>query len=188
MLLTRSPLVYPRKGLTVRLACVKHAASVRPEPGSNSPLKTFQHPPTTRPAGKHCQQKEDTDKQKQPKLAESINQSQRKNRDTTTKGHADGVKTRQTTQPPKRPHCSVHQKIGIDLKHAVEFSSFGYTPRQPRQKTCPDQPQGNSTNPTPQISTLSKQHFEPDRIELFGRRSDLTDFTLSYSPRQIHRI
>ena len=28
------------KGLTVRLACVKHAASVRPEPGSNSPQKT----------------------------------------------------------------------------------------------------------------------------------------------------
>ena len=28
------------KGLSVRLACVKHAASVRPEPGSNSPTKT----------------------------------------------------------------------------------------------------------------------------------------------------
>jgi len=41
-------------------------------------LKTFQHPPTQKLAGKHCQQKEDTDKQKQPKLAESINQSQRK--------------------------------------------------------------------------------------------------------------
>ena len=41
VLLTRSPLVYPRKGLTVRLACVKHAASVRPEPGSNSPTKTL---------------------------------------------------------------------------------------------------------------------------------------------------
>src|SRR3954447_20221329 len=27
------------KGLTVRLACVKHAASVRPEPESNSPNK-----------------------------------------------------------------------------------------------------------------------------------------------------
>ena len=40
VLLTRSPLVYPRRGLTVRLACVKHAASVRPEPGSNSPTKT----------------------------------------------------------------------------------------------------------------------------------------------------
>src|SRR4051812_7147129 len=28
------------KGLTARLACVKRAASVRPEPGSNSPTKT----------------------------------------------------------------------------------------------------------------------------------------------------
>lgn len=39
VLLTRSPLEYPRKGLSVRLACVKHAASVRPEPESNSPNK-----------------------------------------------------------------------------------------------------------------------------------------------------
>src|SRR5690606_2064568 len=35
----RSPLEHPRRGLSVRLACVKHAASVRPEPGSNSPNK-----------------------------------------------------------------------------------------------------------------------------------------------------
>jgi hypothetical protein len=40
VLLTRSPLEYPRRGLSARLACVKHAASVRPEPGSNSPTKT----------------------------------------------------------------------------------------------------------------------------------------------------
>src|ERR671921_2815346 len=40
VLLTRSPLEYHRSGLSARLACVKHAASVRPEPGSNSPLKT----------------------------------------------------------------------------------------------------------------------------------------------------
>src|SRR3954463_7112470 len=38
VLLTRSPLIPHRSGFTVRLACVKHAASVRPEPGSNSPL------------------------------------------------------------------------------------------------------------------------------------------------------
>ena len=40
MLLTRSPLITQEQALevTVRLACVKHAASVRPEPGSNSPL------------------------------------------------------------------------------------------------------------------------------------------------------
>ena len=44
VLLTRSPLEYPRKGLSVRLACVKHAASVRPEPESNSPNKNDSHP------------------------------------------------------------------------------------------------------------------------------------------------
>ena len=49
MLLTRSPLEHPRKGLSARLACVKHAASVRPEPGSNSPTKTL----TTNTTNKH---------------------------------------------------------------------------------------------------------------------------------------
>ena len=42
-LLTRSPLGHLRtntKGL-VRLACIRHAASVHPEPGSNSPQKIF---------------------------------------------------------------------------------------------------------------------------------------------------
>src|SRR5690606_1868408 len=32
------------KGLSARLPCVKHAASVRPEPGSNSPPKTRENP------------------------------------------------------------------------------------------------------------------------------------------------
>jgi hypothetical protein len=47
VLLTRSPLITQEQALkiTVRLACVKHAASVRPEPGSNSPLMfSSQHP------------------------------------------------------------------------------------------------------------------------------------------------
>ncbi len=44
VLLTRSPLEYPRRGLSARLACVKHAASVRPEPGSNSPLDVYEQP------------------------------------------------------------------------------------------------------------------------------------------------
>ena len=41
VLLTRSPLSPKHKSALdpVRLACVKHAASVRPEPGSNSPNK-----------------------------------------------------------------------------------------------------------------------------------------------------
>ena len=35
-LLTRPPLIIPRREITVRLECVMHAASVHPEPGSNS--------------------------------------------------------------------------------------------------------------------------------------------------------
>ena len=42
MLLSRSPLYTHLKGaLTVRLACVRRAASVHPEPGSNSPFKNL---------------------------------------------------------------------------------------------------------------------------------------------------
>jgi hypothetical protein len=37
VLLRRSPLSAPRRTPTARLACLRHAASVRPEPGSNSP-------------------------------------------------------------------------------------------------------------------------------------------------------
>ena len=45
VLLTRSPL-YSRgcPRFLVRLACVRHAASVRSEPGSNSPVKSFNPP------------------------------------------------------------------------------------------------------------------------------------------------
>ena len=54
MLLTRSPLEHPRRGLSVRLACVKHAASVRPEPGSNSPSNAYNQTPKR----SHSQQRE----------------------------------------------------------------------------------------------------------------------------------
>jgi hypothetical protein len=52
VLLTRSPLGRPQccHWLNlVRLACVRHAASVRPEPGSNSPSKTWAPPLATAP-------------------------------------------------------------------------------------------------------------------------------------------
>src|SRR5690606_14533753 len=42
VLLTRPPLGSAPEGTVLaRLACVRHAASVRPEPGSNSPKKKF---------------------------------------------------------------------------------------------------------------------------------------------------
>ena len=47
MLRTRSPragILYCYRKLRVRLACVKHAASVRSEPGSNSHLKPVSRP------------------------------------------------------------------------------------------------------------------------------------------------
>ena len=51
VLLTRAPLYSPPcEGFLARLACVKHAANVRSEPGSNSPvqiLKTAARPPGT---------------------------------------------------------------------------------------------------------------------------------------------
>ena len=42
VLLTRPPLVHTRRCSLARLACVKHAASVHPEPGSNSQFKKFE--------------------------------------------------------------------------------------------------------------------------------------------------
>ena len=62
VLLTRSPLEHPQRGLSVRLACVKHAASVRPEPGSNSPNK---NPPPHRQGSNRNQRKSDLTKRHQ---------------------------------------------------------------------------------------------------------------------------
>ena len=42
VLLTRPPLTLSRRTRSARLACIRHAASVRPEPGSNSPLRVVQ--------------------------------------------------------------------------------------------------------------------------------------------------
>ena len=41
VLLTRSPLIHTLQAecFSVRLACIRHTASVRPEPGSNSHFK-----------------------------------------------------------------------------------------------------------------------------------------------------
>ena len=91
MLLTRSPLTHPPENpgnRRVRLACVKHAASVRPEPGSNSPNKKQSpeenHPPPNTTRG--------TSGRPQPK-----------NSKTKT-----GTKTKQTVD--KQTHYRVHKQ------------------------------------------------------------------------------
>ncbi|MCW2805590.1 MAG: uncharacterized protein JWN06_3807, partial [Propionibacteriaceae bacterium] len=89
VLLTRSPLVYPRRGLTVRLACVRHAASVRPEPGSNSPLKNIDKPSPKGPDTSSKTTSLNTDKT--PKKG-PINQQ----------SHLKGIRPNQPTNPPQR--------------------------------------------------------------------------------------
>ena len=106
MLLTRSPLEHPQAGLSVRLACVKHAASVRPEPGSNSPSNAYNQTPKR----SHSQQRENLNP-KRAKLTHS-----KSNRTS----HHGGDQTSGTT-PNK-------QQFGTDYRYAVEFSKNGHTP------------------------------------------------------------
>ena len=104
VLLTRSPLVHPKKrGLTVRLACVKHAASVRPEPGSNSPLKK-QHPAKPNPQQakptRHQKINKEPNHQQTPNTQSgAINQ--RKKQETNQK---QGPFPKKTTPTKTTPH------------------------------------------------------------------------------------
>src|SRR5271156_960415 len=89
VLLTRSPLEYLRRDLSVRLACVKHAASVRPEPESNSPNKNN----PSRETGEFESEKSDLTKRHQ-KLA---------SKNATTPAHGEclgAVKKQQKTKTP----------------------------------------------------------------------------------------
>ena len=138
MLLTRSPLVYPRKGLTVRLACVKHTASVRPEPGSNSPSKKSNTPtPTQQCRHRHIQKFNTEPNHRQTPtthttcITGAINQ--RKKQETNPKKDPfPKNNTHQNNTPPQKKQsitpADTAKKIGIDLKHAVEFSKFGSHP------------------------------------------------------------
>ena len=115
MLLTRSPLVYPRKGLTVRLACVKHTASVRPEPGSNSPSK--KQKPQTHP------HQTDAGTPKNNSTENPITNKPPQHTQTRTLQRKINQRKKQETNQRKQSWSI--PKNGIDLKHAVEFSRFG---------------------------------------------------------------
>ena len=91
VLLTRSPLIHTHqkgKRFTVRLACVKHAASVRPEPGSNSPNKTNKTPtnPKTRANQSNSQYKAQKTRPR-PNPTPSKTQSQANQKQTAPRNH-----------------------------------------------------------------------------------------------------
>ena len=114
MLLTRSPLIQPNKSqvFSVRLACVKHAASVRPEPGSNSPnknknVKAQKNQPTT--TGQPAIPTKNTQKQK-----------------TGIKKQTNTLSSSQTTPTQSSAHSTSHAHSIGDSRHvsATQASRF----------------------------------------------------------------
>ena len=111
VLLTRSPLIHThQKGrrFTVRLACVKHAASVRPEPGSNSPNKTnkIQAPTNHKQPARTQRQYNSPENQTRP------------NPTPTTKE----MRTRQTkTKQTPKPHTQHAQPQGHGIKNMTHY-------------------------------------------------------------------
>ena len=125
MLLTRSPLSpHNHKGHAdpVRLACVKHAASVRPEPGSNSPNKKQKtiicsennHPTTGQPIPTKKTQKTKT----------SINKTNTLSSSQTTPPHAHNPKQKATNagQSPQTTPTTNNQHRPGDKKILYEQS------------------------------------------------------------------
>src|SRR5699024_3898297 len=118
VLLTRSPLLHQVQALSfsVRLACVKHAASVRPEPGSNSPLM-----------------KTDTQKRAPTLRRQPTNQPSHPNRATRqAREPLEMIWPTNTSKyssiQKRNPKKQGTIKYGIDYRHTVEFSKNGRAP------------------------------------------------------------
>src|SRR6201988_1948698 len=97
VLLTRSPLESLRRALSVRLACVKHAASVRPEPESNSPNKNPSNQQRQNSNQKNLKPNKDTknwhQKTSTPKREKEVNKNNNKQKPPNT------LLSSQTTHP-----------------------------------------------------------------------------------------
>ena len=111
VLLTRSPLIHQMQApsFIVRLACVKHAASVRPEPGSNSPQKTCKRAKTD------STKKHTTNQKNQPAM-----QTKKPKHPTPKKG--------QTSRTPQNMSDTLSSTQGAFL-HPVRFA-FQLFPRR----------------------------------------------------------
>ena len=112
VLLTRSPLIHThQKGrrFTVRLACVKHAASVRPEPGSNSPNKTNKQAPTNH---KHSQP--------EPKVSTTV-QKTRPGPTQPPKHKNPESQANQNKTSPKKPHTTMRSPQGHGIKNMTHY-------------------------------------------------------------------
>ena len=111
VLLTRSPLEHPHQGggLSVRLACVKHAASVRPEPGSNSPKKQ-----TKKLTGKKQRNQQNNNKQQTPTTTIDAHVRVHVHIQTKFASSNDTLSSSQTTPPPTTQHHKKHRAANSD--------------------------------------------------------------------------
>ena len=128
-LLTRSPLTSREQApcLSVRLACVKHAASVRPEPGSNSPQKNFRTNP--KQAVKSPKPNKRTNHHKPHKMQLMLASKKLLQRKNKQSPQPDGVKKRK----PKKVNTITCQPIHLN---AAE------TPNSIQKGTCSTYPTG----------------------------------------------
>ena len=108
VLLTRSPLIQNQKTdpFTVRLACVKHAASVRPEPGSNSPNKTNK----TRP-------QPTTNSQPEPNVSTTV----QKTRPGPTQPPQQRGPGKPKQNKPQKPHTNMRSPQGHGIKNMTHY-------------------------------------------------------------------
>ena len=117
----------------VRLACVKHAASVHPEPGSNSPTKTK----NIGSSQKTIQQKQTPTIKKQnvPKSSASKKQKTRKNQNTQPNSQAPQLNPTQTKQKntlsrtqTTKPQTNQKRSVKVAARKTRESQSnrFGF--------------------------------------------------------------
>ena len=134
-LLTRSPLS-PRQQAArdpVRLACVKHAASVHPEPESNPPQKTFMESQQTalkkKKDGPSLKERTVTQKPRHPSNPLGYH----------TGGHRTGNQEPQATPTRMRPMAS-------STVHTIEFSNHQTHPQPNPEEPGPDRERQQEKN------------------------------------------
>ena len=161
-LLTRSPLSPPNKSPVdpVRLACVKHAASVRPEPESNPPHKNRRKPNTgpqknkltskTTPHHKAERSLTQTNTHTTPPQQAAQHEHSTGNQKPNQKPHPT-----KRAQPSIRPQLTKTYKHKSSTKHALEFSNHHHTQEpHPHTGSTPQQAATkNNTPPTPPHTT-----------------------------------
>ena len=130
MLRTRSPLDLPEccHALDlVRLACVKHAASVRPEPGSNSPLNAYRHGPRKAIVNKNRENAPLRPEGRTNTRSQSQTRANARKFETTI--FTTMLWTPEADSPPHRQQATpAPEQNGTDFRYAVEFSKYGRTP------------------------------------------------------------